>query len=460
MVATASRDEPGENSHAAARALHSDKARELRRQLEAFHGQQHNEAAATAWPHLDSPDPVLRYAARTAVEHQPVQTWRSRALAERRITASLTALMMLARAADPANIEPIIDRVTRYNYSQLTTSQRLTLLHLYQLCRHADPAAVERRTGDLLAQIAPRSPVEPSPLHAVSCMGDGARVEREQSRLLVQLDPAAALETCLARMLSATTQEDKLHYLFLLRDSKAAWTPDQRRAYFTALRETSQFQGGDGMPGFIKSIRDAAIARLSADEQQQLAALLEGSPAQEPLPESNRPIVERWTLDSLEKAAALDPAAGDPARGAETFTAALCSRCHRAGAAGPAVGPDLTYVGRRFSRRDILASILTPSQIVAENYRNLEVVTTDGRVITGRPVTSGDYRLPVLKLAIDPLRPGEIVEIPKAEVELHRLAESSPMPNGLLDTFTAAEIAHLLAFLQSGQRPAHETPRN
>lgn len=450
---SANREEPGANSHAAASALHADKARELRRQLEAFHGQQHDEAVATAWPYLDSPDPVLRYAARTAVEHQPVETWRSRALGERRITASLTALMMLARAADPANVEPIIDRATRYNYSQLTTSQRLTLLHLYQLCRHADSAVVERRTGDLLAQFSPRTPIEPPPLHAVSCMGDGARVEREQSRLLVQLDPAAALETCLARLLSATTQADQLHYLFLLRDIEADWTPDQRRVYFTALRETSQYQGGDGMPGFLKSIRDAAIASLSADEQQMLGALLEESPAPEPLPEQNRAVVERWTLDSLEKASVLDQAAGDAARGAEIFTAALCSRCHRAGATGPAVGPDLTYVGRRFSRRDILESILTPSQVVAENYRNLEVVTTDGRVLTGRPVTSGDYRLPVLKLAVDPLRPGEIVEIPKEEVELHILAESSPMPNGLLDTFTAAEIADLLAFLQSGQPP-------
>ena len=453
-AATASRDEPGENSHADASARHSDKARELRRQLEAFHGQKHDEAVATSWPHLDSPDPVLRYAARTAVEHQPVETWRSRALSERRITASLTALTMLARAADPANVEPIIDRATRYNYSQLTTSQRLTLLHVYQLCRHADPAAVERRSGDLLAQIAPRAPVEPPPLHAVSCMGDAARVDREQSRLLVQLDPAAALETCLARLLAATTQADQLHYLFLLRDIEADWTPDQRRAYFIALRETSQYQGGDGMPGFLKSIRDAAIARLTVDEQQLLGALLDDSTAQEPLPEQTRPIVERWTLDSLEKASVLEPAAGDPARGAEVFTAALCSRCHRSGATGPAVGPDLTYVGRRFSRRDILESILTPSRVVAENYRNLEVVTTDGRVITGRPVTSGDYRLPVLKLAIDPLRPGEIVEIPKEEVELHRLAESSPMPNGLLDTFTPEEIADLLAFLQSGQPPA------
>ena len=41
----------------------SDQARALRRQLEAFHGKQDAKAIATAWPHLDSEDRFVRYAA-------------------------------------------------------------------------------------------------------------------------------------------------------------------------------------------------------------------------------------------------------------------------------------------------------------------------------------------------------------------------------------------------------------
>ncbi len=446
---------PGEssadNSHMAERSRHSSTERDLRRQLEAFHGRPSSEAVAAAWPHLDSPDPVLRYAARTAVEHQPVDEWRARALGERRITASLTALMALIRTVDTAHVEAVLDRAVRYNFSQLTTSQQLTLLHIYQLCRHVDASLVDGRRDDLLAQLAPRPTNESSAAMAVGPLGDRARVERERSRLLLQLQAPDALAICLQHLEAARTPSDRLHYLFLLRDVREGWTLDRHRMYFTVLQQAHQIQGGDGMPGFKKAIRDAALKRLTDDDRLALGALLDEAPADSPLPSQDRPVVQQWSLDSLAETSALDAAAGNAERGAAVFTEALCARCHRVGATGPAVGPDLTYVGRRFARRDILEAILSPSLVVAENYRNVEVVTTDGRVVTGRPVMVGDYRLPVLTIAVDPLRPQETVEIPKEQIELHRLAESSPMPQGLLDTLTAEEIADLLAFLQSGR---------
>ena len=70
--------------------------------------------------------------------------------------------------------------------------------------------------------------------------------------------------------------------------------------------------------------------------------------------------------------------------------------------------------------------------------------------IIGRPVTSGDYRAEKLRIATDPLRPSVVVELDKKEIELHRLAATSPMPAGLLDTFTRDEIADLLAYLVGG----------
>src|SRR5688572_14485053 len=54
--------------------------RSLRQQLEAYHGKQDAKAVAAAWPHLGHADRFVRWAARTAVEHQPVAEWRERAL--------------------------------------------------------------------------------------------------------------------------------------------------------------------------------------------------------------------------------------------------------------------------------------------------------------------------------------------------------------------------------------------
>ena len=52
---------------------------DLRRQLEAFHGVENPQAIAAAWPHLDNPDRFIRWAARPAIEHQPVASWSDKA---------------------------------------------------------------------------------------------------------------------------------------------------------------------------------------------------------------------------------------------------------------------------------------------------------------------------------------------------------------------------------------------
>jgi putative heme-binding domain-containing protein len=99
----------------------------------------------------------------------------------------------------------------------------------------------------------------------------------------------------------------------------------------------------------------------------------------------------------------------------------------------------------------MLESILNPSKVIADNYRNVQISTTDGRQIVGRVVVEGDFRSEKLRIATEPLRPSAIVEISKLEIEQTHEAESSPMPHGLLDSFTAQEILDLLAFLQGGR---------
>src|SRR5690606_7262295 len=76
------------------------KPRDLRRRLEAFHGKVDSAAVEFAWPHLNSSDRAIRYAARVAIEHQPVETWAERALAETHVNASIQALLALARNGD------------------------------------------------------------------------------------------------------------------------------------------------------------------------------------------------------------------------------------------------------------------------------------------------------------------------------------------------------------------------
>ena len=84
----------------AAADLHDEagaKERQLRHELEAFHGKKDPKALDAAWPHLNSDDRVLRYAARIAVESQPVADWKRGRWPRKKPEAALTALLALAR---------------------------------------------------------------------------------------------------------------------------------------------------------------------------------------------------------------------------------------------------------------------------------------------------------------------------------------------------------------------------
>lgn len=93
------------------------KARALRHSLEAFHQTDPTAVAvAVAWPHLNSSDRAVRFAARIAVEHQDPKTWLDRAAAENNPQAMITAMVALARSsADTAPLTGLAGRLAALN---------------------------------------------------------------------------------------------------------------------------------------------------------------------------------------------------------------------------------------------------------------------------------------------------------------------------------------------------------
>jgi putative heme-binding domain-containing protein len=430
---------------------YAEPASKLRLSLESESGARESPELAAVWPQLDAADPLIRHAARIAVERQPVKAWRELVLAEAR-PAALAGLMALVRSGDKAAIPAIVERQLGFTANDLDVEQTLILVQTYSLCLQLSPDAVMAKKDQIVAQLDPlfRHPAAQWP--HVSPSGNGAALGRDLTRLLVQLGWPSAVDTISQSLLVSSAQEDRLHALFLLRNVRTGWTAPTRRAYFTALREGDSFLGGEGMPKFLAQIRADALATLSERERRDVADLLAPTvnSAENELPPPARSVVKQWTLDDFLPLLANSSRPGDAARGATVFRDALCVRCHRAGLRGPAIGPDLTHVTGRFSRRDILESILTPSKVVAENYRNIQVLAIDGRVIVGRVLAEGDYRSEKLRIATDPLRPAAVVELSKREIDQVRESESSPMPQGLLDSFGQAEVLDLLAFLLAG----------
>jgi putative heme-binding domain-containing protein len=249
-------------------------------------------------------------------------------------------------------------------------------------------------------------------------------------------------------LLQSVDQRDQLAGLLALRGQLSQLSVEQQRLYLTVLNRGVDFTGGDGMPVFLKRVREDALAGLSESERQSLGTLLQETPQAQEDAVPARSLVRQWVLADLEPLLSADAERGDPERGAVVFREALCVRCHRVGASGPAVGPDLTYVSRRFSRRDICESVLNPSAVVAEPYRLTQITTLSGTVVTGRILTGGDFRSELIRVNTDPLRLSMVQDVDRKEIEDVRTLEQSPMPAGLFDVLTLEEIRDLLAWLE------------
>ncbi|MCU0961076.1 MAG: HEAT repeat domain-containing protein [Pirellulaceae bacterium] len=171
-----------------------------------------------------------------------------------------------------------------------------------------------------------------------------------------------------------------------------------------------------------------------------------------------------WKYDELlEYLTGKDGSAGDPTRGALVFQKATCDKCHRYGDRGEAMGPDLNGLTKRFTRKEILQSLLYPSHVISSQYVSQNVLLTDGRQILGIVAPGGEGEKIVLNSEGDkiPLREEDIDEIAPSKL--------SSMPDGLIKDLTLAEIADLFAYVSAdpaqavAQRPdaapTEPTPR-
>ena len=413
-----------------ARASFSAASRAHRRRLESFHGKQSLEAVAESWPHLTNADPWIRHAARVAIEHQPPESWSARALEE----SNTTALLALIRVGSESQIDAILKRVQAIQFDGLSRSEKLTVVRLHEIALQGAPS--QERTNVALAFLSSLLPKS------------DAAVNRELSKILIALGDESATKKALALLAAADSQFERLHYMEVLSRAVHGWPEEGRKSFFGALQHRDYFRGDSNMPGYLKQIHEQAVATLTAEERDFLGPLIAPSTPQDaPIPEP-RPVVKHWKIDDLNTAPPKGFAA-DPRRGQELFERALCSRCHQAGGIGAAVGPNLTAIAQRFSRRDLIEAVIDPSRAVAEIFRPLVITKNDGTIIAGR-VVRDDIRNSTISLSTNPFAPDQLTVVSKKDIRSHEIAPGSPMPPNLLDSLTKEEVFHLLAFLEAG----------
>jgi cytochrome c oxidase cbb3-type subunit 3 len=135
--------------------------------------------------------------------------------------------------------------------------------------------------------------------------------------------------------------------------------------------------------------------------------------------------------------------AGDADRGRAVFDGkGGCARCHRVGAQGPRVAPDLSDIGATRSAGSLLRSLTDPSSQMMPINRPVRAVTRDGKTINGRRLNEDTY---TVQLIDDQER---LVSLVKADLREYTILTVSPMPS-YKDTLTPDELADVVAYLLS-----------
>lgn len=452
------------------------KARELRHKLESFHGKTDPRAVDFAWPHLNSADRFLRHTARIAIESQPVATWKDRALSETNMQAGLSGLIALARCGGKETQRDLIIALGKFPFTSLTEAQQLEKLRIAQLsfARQGRPdEEIARAVGERMSATFPTA---------------SDWVNREMVQLMVYLNAPDVIAKSLERLDKAATLEEQIHYIFILRNMKSGWTLEQRQKYFSwfatarqGSRPETTFPGGgdyniwtnqahasrvhppelvqwfkdvgrdygDGASyaKFLLNIRKDAIATLTSKEREALRPILEPSiatPAWKPTKE--RKFVKEWAVADVEPALESVARGRNFESGKAAFNDAQCTACHRFGNEGGSVGPELTGAGSKYSRRDLLESMIEPSKVISDQFQNSNIWKKDGDDVSGRIIDENKERIIVLP---NMLAPEVTVEVPISEIARREPSKVSAMPTGLLNQLTQEEILDLLAYIET-----------
>lgn len=438
----------------------------LRRLLESDSPQ----ALAQAWTALSGKDRFLRFAARTAIERQPVGKWAEMALAETDPQASIEALMALARLGDKSLQPKIIVALGRLDFTKLPKDLHLPYLRAWQLAftRMGKPAP------EICQKIAARfDPLFPNA---------DSLVNRELASLLVFLDSTAivgklvpllttvrdsditvASEAVLARNDRYSKAVEGMHgnrpnrqaifYANVLREARAGWTPELRKTYFSWFPTTASWNGGNSFRKFLDTIRNLALTNCVTDEAERAALK---TLAETVIPTTAAPVVspkgpgKNYTTAEIVALAETGLKKRNFENGKAMFSSVLCINCHHFGSQGGNTGPDLTGSGNRYTIRDLTENITEPSKVISDQYPSEVITLKNGQTVVGRVVVEENNTLFVMTSAF---APNALTTVADADITDRKPHTVSMMPPGLLNALNPDELLDLYAYILSGGNP-------
>ncbi|OYX17199.1 MAG: heme-binding protein, partial [Algoriphagus sp. 32-45-6] len=452
----------------------------LRRELEQYHkAGAPADGLEKAWAQLGHADRYVQYAARIVLEHQPVASWKEKAIAETDPAKKIHAILALAHHATDADAAAMLNSLMQVDYKSLSAKDKQDLLRTIEVILYRYDKGAEPVKQQLIAFLDPNYPANDNLL------------DRSLSILMVHLDAPSAVEKTLALLKNAkddpdyqktfTSSSDLIFrnpqygldianmlanvppaqatfYANVLGGADKGWTEAQREEYFKWINHAlTAYKGGRSYVGFLDRARKMALASVDKADFEKYDEMSGGKL----LTESGNDIANtgvqpegpgrRWTVEEAEPLVA-NLVGRDLVKGKAMYAATLCQSCHTMQGEGGAVGPDLTQLGTRFSPKDILVATINPSETISDQYHATVLELKAGGSIVGKLNDEDDQNYYVSQ---NPFAPNDIKTIPKNTVVLKKNADVSIMMPGLINRLNEEELKDLMAYLISGGNPDH-----
>jgi putative heme-binding domain-containing protein len=458
------------------------KAQKIRKELEQYHNTPAKEGGvAFAWPYLKHEDRFVRYAARIAVEHQPVSQWQDRVLQEKDPIILTQAAIALARHGDAGLRDRLLTTmVSNINYDQLSESQQIDLNRAFELviARMGQPEgqvkeqviaylnskypaqtnSLNRELSKVLVYLGAPDAVQKT-LALMANAKDDATYQKtfSASSDLILRNPQYGLD--IANMLANVPPAQQMYYATVLGGAKTGWTPDLYEKYFTWIRNAFKYKGGLSYVGFINKSRQMALANVPQDKLEEYKKLSgeellssNGNDLANNAPAPKGP-GRAWKMEDALPVIEAGLANRNFEQGKAMFAATRCISCHTMRGEGGNVGPDLTQLGTRFSTKDMLESIIEPSKVISDQYAATIFTLKDGSSVLGRLTNEDNEKYVVSQ---NPFAPQQLREIPKKDVASTKISNVSIMMPGMINRLNEDELKDLMAYLMSGGNKEHK----
>ncbi|MFT4546353.1 MAG: azurin [Verrucomicrobiales bacterium] len=260
-------------------------SRETRKAMEQFHGKQVPGAIDKIWPKLGHEDRFIRFAARVALEHQPVSDWSERALLETSTQPALSALLALARQGDKSLQPRLIEAISGLPAAEMDEAQKLELLRVLGLAiiRMGQPPA--EVAEQIITAISPYYPAASDALNRelvamLVILGDPSVVAKTVPLLNQEASTAEGLVLsdellnrsgygkAFAQTQDSNPQRQQIWYAYALKNATSGWTPALRKDFFTWFAKARNFKGGNSFVGFLDNFRKEALAEISDPKER------------------------------------------------------------------------------------------------------------------------------------------------------------------------------------------------